>query len=160
MGKYKQEENLTLPANLTELNRVLDMTKQMMESVSASAETVKAVQISIEELFVNICSYAYSKDYKGKKDCDVRWFIEADDNLAKLTICLKDHGTPFDPVSKDDPDIDPDIDVSDRKVGGLGVFMVKGYMDKIEYEYKNKQNIVSIEKEWPIDTSASYTPEQ
>ena len=35
--------------------------------------------------------------------------------------------------------------------GGMGLFMVKQYMDRVSYEYKNSQNVVFIEKEWQLD---------
>ena len=149
MGKNVQEEKLKIPASLTELDAILDTTEQMMEPTGASMRTVKAVQLSIEEIFVNICSYAYPEDYAGEKDCEIIWQLSQQEGSAKMSVWLKDRGTPFDPLDREDPDTT--LAIKDRGEGGMGLFMVKQYMDRVSYEYKDSQNVVFIEKEWPLD---------
>ena len=56
-----------------------------------------------------------------------------------------DHGIPYDPLKKDDPDVT--LSAEERAIGGLGIFMVKKTMDEITYEYKDGQNILSIRKD-------------
>ena len=58
---------------------------------------------------------------------------------------LDDHGIPYDPLKKDDPDVT--LSAEERAIGGLGIFMVKKTMDEITYEYKDGQNILSIRKD-------------
>ena len=62
----------------------------------------------------------------------------------RVIITFIDNGKPFDPLAKEDPDITKSAE--DRKVGGLGIFMVKKSMDDVFYEYKDGQNILRIEK--------------
>lgn len=144
------EEQLKISASLAELDAILDTTERLMEPAGPSVRTIKAVQLSIEEIFVNICSYAYPEDYDGDRDCEISWHLEQQDDKAKISVCLKDHGTPFDPLEKEDPDTT--LAIGDRGEGGMGLFMVKQYMDHVSYEYKDTQNIVIIEKEWQKDT--------
>ena len=65
----------------------------------------------------------------------------ARDKLKKLV----DQGVPYDPLKKEDPDLD--VEVEDRSVGGFGIFMVKNSMDEVTYEYRDGQNILTIRKD-------------
>ena len=143
------EEKIKVQATLDDIDIILDKIEALMEPTGASPRTIKAVQLSIEEIFVNICSYAYTDEYTGERDCEINWRLEETDQTAKLSVCLKDHGVPFDPFAMEDPDIS--LKIADRGIGGMGVFMVKQCMDRYTYEYKDEQNIVLIEKEWQID---------
>ncbi|MCR5485445.1 MAG: ATP-binding protein, partial [Clostridiales bacterium] len=73
-------------------------------------------------------------------------FIEPDTEggpeTIKMTFC--DRGVAFDPLAKDDPDITASAD--ERQIGGLGIFMVKKSMDKVEYKRENDKNILTIYK--------------
>ena len=51
---------------------------------------------------------------------------------------------PYDPLGKTDPDTS--LSIEDRKIGGLGIYMVKKSMDDVTYEYKNGQNVLTIKK--------------
>ncbi|MBQ3889087.1 MAG: ATP-binding protein, partial [Clostridia bacterium] len=55
-----------------------------------------------------------------------------------------DHGVPYDPLAKDDPDIS--LSAEEREIGGLGIFMTKQLMDDVAYTYKNGQNILTLKK--------------
>ena len=55
-----------------------------------------------------------------------------------------DHGTKFNPLEKEDPDVT--LSAEEREIGGLGIFLVKNTMDEVSYEYKNGTNIFSMTK--------------
>ena len=61
-----------------------------------------------------------------------------------MKISFLDHGKPYDPLAKDDPDVTLPAEV--RPVGGLGIFMVKQSMDDVKYEYKDGTNILTLVK--------------
>lgn len=61
-----------------------------------------------------------------------------------MVITFIDHGIPYDPLRKNDPDIT--LTSEEREIGGLGIFMVKKTMDEITYEYRDGQNILRIRK--------------
>ena len=61
-----------------------------------------------------------------------------------MTITFVDHGIPYDPLAKDDPDVS--LPANDRPVGGLGIFMTKKLMDDVKYEYLDGQNILTLKK--------------
>ncbi|MDD3340488.1 MAG: ATP-binding protein, partial [Lachnospiraceae bacterium] len=57
-------------------------------------------------------------------------------------ITFIDRGIPYNPLARKDPDVT--LSAEDRKIGGLGIYMVKKSMDAISYEYVNGQNILKI----------------
>lgn len=54
------------------------------------------------------------------------------------------HGTPYNPLEKEDPDIT--LSAEERDIGGLGIFMVKNLMDEVTYDYINEENILTLIK--------------
>lgn len=102
--------------------------------------TVKyEILISIEELFVNVAHYAY-----GGEVGEAILILEMLEEGKRIRMVLKDQGIPFNPLEKEDPNIN--LSAEDRKIGGLGIFMVKDYMDHLEYRYEDSYNIMIIEK--------------
>ncbi len=71
--------------------------------------------------------------------------IEMEDNPPKITLIFIDQGTPYNPLENKDPDIT--LDIEDREIGGLGIFLVKKTMDELSYEYVDGQNILTMKKE-------------
>ena len=61
-----------------------------------------------------------------------------------MTIQFRDWGKPFDPLAREDADIT--LSAEDRKIGGLGIYMVKNSMDDVRYQYENGQNVLTIRK--------------
>ena len=61
-----------------------------------------------------------------------------------MVVSFIDKGVPYDPLSKEDPDVG--LPLVEREIGGLGIYMVKKSMDEITYEYKDGQNILRIRK--------------
>jgi anti-sigma regulatory factor (Ser/Thr protein kinase) len=87
--------------------------------------------MACEEIFVNICKYAY------KNTGQVEITLDFDDKTAKIEIA--DSGIAFDPLSFcADKEIDKDY--KERKIGGMGIYMVKNTMDKLEYKRKDSKN--------------------
>ena len=97
------------------------------------------IGVAVEEIFINIASYAYAPD-KGK--AKVR--VEVPGDPVTVSVTFVDHGIPYDPVAKEDPDVS--LPAADRDVGGLGIFMTKKIMDDVAYEYKDGQNILTLKK--------------
>ena len=61
-----------------------------------------------------------------------------------MTVTFIDGGVPFDPLQKPDPDVT--LSAEERAVGGLGIFMIKKTMDRVEYRRENSMNILTIYK--------------
>ncbi len=132
-------KTLKLKAELDNLQDTLAFVDEFLESVDCPMRVQLQIDVAVEELYVNVASYAYAPD---TGDIEVRiWFEEAKREVA---ISFIDSGVPYNPVEKRDPDTS--LSAEERQIGGLGIFMVKKSMDSLEYRYEDNQNIVTIRK--------------
>ena len=97
------------------------------------------IDVAVEEIFVNIANYAY-----GSETGDAEISVDISGDPAEACIEFRDSGIAFNPLEKEEPDIA--LPAEKRKIGGLGIYMVKKSMDGVEYEYKDGQNILKIQK--------------
>ena len=131
-------KEITIEAKTENLETVLDFVNEELEAAEIPMKIVMQIAISVEELFVNVAHYAYKPDIGN-----VTIRIDTD-NETEVLVELEDSGIPFNPLEKEDADITKSAE--EREIGGLGIFMVKKSMDKIEYRYENKKNILTIHK--------------
>lgn len=108
-----------------------------LEKLDCPMKLVMQISMCLEEAFINIAHYAY-----GDKTGDMDLIFEYENNI--VTLYLKDKGIAFDPLAKQDPDVTLGID--ERKVGGLGIFLVKEMMDDVNYQRIDNENILSFSK--------------
>ena len=134
-------KELIIPAKLDALDQVLAFIDTELECHSCSMKAQMQIDIAVEEIYVNIAHYAYSPGQEG--DATIRCTVGG--NPLQVTIQFMDHGVPYNPLKKQDPDTT--LSAEDRDIGGLGIFMVKKSMDNIEYEYKDGKNILTIGKQ-------------
>lgn len=130
---------LTIPAERDRLDQVQAFIDQNLAGVEYSPEAQIQLQIAVEELFVNIASYAYAP---GHGDAVIGCRVEEDP--PSITVQLRDWGKPFDPLAKKDADIT--LSAEDRDIGGLGIYMVKNSMDAVDYKREGGQNVLTIRK--------------
>ena len=139
MYNMNNMKELVIEADVQNLDQVLDFVNAELESCDCSPKTQIQIDVAVEELYVNIAHYAY-KPNKGNALIRVAF----NDDKDRVFITFIDSGVPYNPLEKPDPDVTLSID--ERAVGGLGIFMVKKSMDNMIYEYKDGQNILTIEK--------------
>ena len=139
--KYKDKTNrdsFVVPVDKNEVDRIIEFVNNFLEPYDVDMKALSQIDITIDEICSNIFNYAY-KDKVGKIGIDISY---ADD---VVTIDFVDEGAPFNPLEKDDPNIDAPIE--QRQEGGLGIFIVKQMMDSVSYRYsENKENILTISK--------------
>ena len=132
-------KELTIAANLESITPVTAFIDEQLEALDCSMKAQMQIDIAIDELFGNIARYAYGE---GQGDATVRF--DFDEATRTVSITFNDSGMPFDPLEKADPDVT--LSANEREIGGLGIFMVKKTMDKMEYSYENGFNILTIHK--------------
>lgn len=132
-------KELTLPATIENIETVIDFVNGQLEEIKCPLKAQMQIDIAIDELFGNIAHYAYNPE---TGPATVR--VEVTEDPIAVVITFIDHGVPYDPLKKDDPDIT--LSAEERAIGGLGIFMVKKTMDEISYEYKDGKNILRIKK--------------
>ncbi len=132
-------DELEIEAATENLKEVQDFVGERLEAADCPPKTLMQIGIAVEEIFVNIASYAYAPE---KGNAVVR--VEVSREPVAVTITFIDHGVPYDPLSRTDPDTS--LPAEERGIGGLGIFMTKKLMDDIAYEYKDGKNILTMKK--------------
>ena len=148
------KKNLKILAVVENLSQVLESVDAQLDEEGCPIKTRMQVDVAVEELFVNIANYAYSPEI-GDADilietmdtcpipeADREGMSEKDLSGKWLRVTLSDAGKPFNPLKMDDPDVT--LSAQERRIGGLGIFMVKKSMDHMYYEYKDGKNNISI----------------
>ncbi len=132
-------KELTVPAEAGSLEEVTDFINGELESADCPMKAVMQIDLAVEEIFVNIASYAYADRPEGG-EAVIR--IAAEDGAVRITF--EDGGVPFDPTAREDPD--PTASAEEREIGGLGIFLTKKVMDEVRYEYRDGRNILTVSK--------------
>ena len=130
---------LDIEAKVDNLGQVTGFIDEQLEEAGCSVKTQMQIDLAVEEIFVNIASYAYAP---GSGRALIQTEIKPDG--SGITIVFSDSGTPYDPLAKDDPDTT--LSVNERAIGGLGIFLVKKTMDDMFYEYRDGCNVLTIVK--------------
>ncbi len=131
------KETLVVDAENDNLHIVMDFVDSFLEKNSCPMNTQMKIDLSVEEIYVNIANYAYGG---GKGDAQ----ISIENNDGNVKIVFSDSGTPYNPLEKPDPDTT--LSSEERQIGGLGVFLVKKNMDDVTYEHKNGKNVLTMIK--------------
>lgn len=130
-------KKLTLTAEIERLDEVLDFVNEELEAHDAPMKTMMQIAIAVEEIFCNIAHHAY-----GESGGEAEIAIAVLEEPRRACIRFADRGIPYDPLSRQDPDIT--LGVEERDIGGLGVYMVKKSMDEMSYAYEDGQNILTM----------------
>ena len=129
---------MKINADVKHLSKVLEFIDSFLESVNCPPKAQMQIDTSVEEIFVNIASYAYPE---GKGTADIDIYLT---NYNTVCIELTDRGKPFNPLARTNPDTS--LTANERKIGGLGIFMVKKLMDKVEYARQDNCNKLYLYK--------------
>ena len=132
-------EELRVEANVENLSKVLAFVDDQLEMAECPMKAKIQIDIAVEEIFVNIAHYAYAP---GTGDALIR--VRISEEPAKVLIDFEDSGIPYNPLEKADPDVT--LNVQEREIGGLGIFMVKKIVDEIGYEYADGKNRLTLGK--------------
>lgn len=113
-------------------NIIMHMELSIRNQMSDEGRAV--VLIAVDEIYSNICQYSHAT------------WVECACKINKdiVTIQFKDNGIPFNPLEKEDPDVNADLE--SRAPGGLGIYLVKKQMDKIQYQYQEGENQLVLVK--------------
>jgi serine/threonine-protein kinase RsbW len=121
------------------LARIACFVDQAAEAAGLSERAAYAVQMAVDEACSNIIQHAYGGEGIGTIDCTCEVTDES------LTITLRDKGRPFDPTLVSDPDLD--VQLEERALGGLGVYLIRQLMDTVDHRYEPADgNVLTLVK--------------
>ena len=136
---YKGNPQLIVPADRGEFATLQQWLLSIAAELDMQERIRKQLMICCDEIFTNIASYAYL-DGNGSVEITIEFVAET----QSLRIIFSDSGTAFNPLEISEPDTSSAL--SERKIGGLGMFMVKKMMDSVEYCRQDGKNILTLTK--------------
>ena len=132
-------KEMTIEAKTENLPVVTAWIEKALEEIDCPLKAQMQIDVAIDELFGNIARYAYAP---GTGEATIRFTFDAD--TRTVSISFLDSGIPFDPLSQAAPDINAPAE--ERAVGGLGIYLVRKTMDRVDYRYADGKNILTIQK--------------
>lgn len=136
--EIKIEKNINLSTNINDIPKLTEFITDVSNNLKIDAVTANQVRLAVEEAVANIMNYAYTQSNKG--DINIAALGYDDQLLVKIT----DKGVAFDPTTHMNVDIN--LSAEDRPIGGLGIHLVRQYMDAINYERIENQNVLTLFK--------------
>ena len=132
------QRTLELNNDIAEIPQLSAFIDTFAEEAGIDFSLVMSLQLALEEAVVNVMEYAYPKGTMGKV------LITASVEGNDLEFVISDSGKAFDPTAK--AEVNVDLGVEDRPIGGLGIHLVRNIMDSVAYERKNGKNILTLRK--------------
>lgn len=129
---------LKLHAKIHQLTEVLSFAANYAEAHGFSSDRALSIKVVLEEAFVNICLYAYDHE-----NGEVEIICQSNSNPEGMTIEIIDNGKPFNPLA-DGPPTDQTSDISKRRIGGLGILMLRQMTDKVSYLRSTDSNHLTL----------------
>lgn len=132
-------KSITVEAKIQNVDKVTEFVNTILEEHGCPLKIQMQLDVAIDEIFGNIAYYAYGD---GCGDATIQ--IEMEQDSRTVTLTFIDQSVPYNPLENKDPDIT--LDIEEREIGGLGIFLVKKTMDEVSYEYAERQNILTLKK--------------
>ena len=130
------KSKLKLPVGMENLAKAIEFILDFARQQGFTDEKLTVLKLVSEEILVNIINYAYPEDMG---EVEVSCGLEGNDRFI-IEFC--DTGVAFNPLSKPEPDIHAGL--SDRKIGGLGIYLTRKMVDDVTYRYENNKNILTF----------------
>ncbi len=116
---------------------VIEHIRSRLTSLGCPNNVIKDIEVCSSEILANIDMYAYQGE-----GGEVGVAVNVADRKAKVTI--RDKGPEYNPLMKDNPDIEERI--KDHKIGGFGLFIVRKMMDEVTYSREEDYNILTMKR--------------
>lgn len=125
------------PATNEELPAMMEFVLDQAQQAGLGGHALFQIELAVEEILTNIIKYAYAES-QGDME------VECGPGPEGFWLVFRDQGPAFDPLAVDDPTLD--ATVQDRQVGGLGLFLVRKFMDQVEYQRQGENNVLRVVK--------------
>lgn len=129
---------LTLKNDLSELKVLQNALEDFAERTGLASGHLLQINLVLEELFANVVASGYG-------DQKTHWItVRLDWTPAIVVIRFEDDGAPFDPLKTPPPDLDCPAET--RRIGGLGIHLIKKMTDDIHYRREGDKNVLILKK--------------
>ena len=132
-----QQFGMILGSDVAEIPEVSAWLEEVMRGSGFSEEAILDTQLAVEEAITNVIVHGY-KEPGGVVE------ITSHVNSDRVKVEIADTAPRFDPLSIPEPDLDGGIEK--RRIGGLGVFLIRQVMDGVSYRYENGKNVLLMTK--------------
>lgn len=134
----QKEFSFIVKSRIDELEVIAQTVERLGEDWNLPASIIFNISLALDELITNTVLYGYNKS----PDYEIAIEFFCDDH--KIRIKIMDSAKAFNLLNHPEPDTS--VPLSERKVGGLGIFFVRKFMDSVEYERLDDKNIVTLTK--------------
>ena len=140
------EITLRMRNDAGEISAMNDAFCEFAEQHGVPTKIQLKMNVCLDELLNNIVSYGFDEGDEAEHNIEIH--IRLLD--SELVVTIVDDGKPFNPFGNDPPDTA--LSVEDRPIGGLGVHLVKNFVDKVHYERHGEDNVVTLHKNLEEDS--------
>jgi anti-anti-sigma factor len=127
----------TFDASLEALAAISEFVVTEARAAGLDEHAVWEVQLAVDEAATNVIQHSY-KQVKGS----LTVAVDCVDN--EFLIQLNDRGKPFDPDNVPEPDLVSPLE--ERKTGGLGLYLMRKLMDRVEFTFHDGENVLLMAK--------------
>ena len=125
--------------DLDEIGRLAEQVEAFGDLIGMGPKEIFEVNMSMDEIITNIISYGYEDDAQHQI------LVEITRDRNSISILIEDDGKAFNPLA-DAPEPDMESSLEDRRVGGLGIHLVKTVMDDVTYSWRGGRNRLTMKK--------------
>ena len=133
------EKILVIKNDISEISKLAVFIDELGEEMNLTPELIFNLNLVLEEAVSNVILYAYGEE----KHKEISLMANMSD--GNLVFVLTDSGKEFDPTKV--PDADITLSAEEREIGGLGIFLIRQIMDKVDYQRIGEKNVLTMRKQ-------------
>jgi anti-sigma regulatory factor (Ser/Thr protein kinase) len=128
---------MKVPATIDSLEKLMQFVSGFAGDHGFSKGKIYDIQLATEEALLNIFQHAYPCEHNGEVEvtCEMR-------TDSELDIRILDTGLPFNILSLSEPDLT--CPLPDRKIGGLGCYLIRKMADGVQYRRQGDANVLNL----------------
>jgi len=130
--------DFTVVAAMESLSEIATLLEEHLSESGVGEKEIFEIGLAVDEACANIILYGYGEE-------EGRITISSCVRSYQVEVTISDRGTPFDPLSIPPPDIAADVD--HRKIGGLGIHLIRSMTDQVSYHHRDGTNLLTLVKE-------------
>jgi len=128
---------VVIDSTIEKIPEISALLGEEMQTSGFGSEIILDTQLAVEEAITNIINHGYRK---AVGEIIISFMISTE----RIEVHIIDAAPRFDPLSVPEPDLDGDLE--NRRIGGLGIFLIRQLMDEVSYRYENGKNILVLIK--------------